>query len=223
MAYQLRAARHRPPGHRGQPHTIRLQAVRQLWTAVERSTATLRRGSAPGSGVTRPARPGRPTGVYPPPAPTIPSGHQSQQKDADPKAQSCSPPPGYFDSLTTPSPTCTGHLVRSIVWHCRYGFLASSSKGPKVYVQTPGWYALICGAPWMRSVSAMGSRFHGSRLGCLDPLGCPDSGSGVKVTSTDCSGRRSSCLARSIRARWSGWVRGAGAGCVATGGGCGRR
>src|ERR671939_400263 len=28
----------------------------------------------------------------------------------------------------SPSPTCTGHLVRLIVWHCRYGFLASSSK-----------------------------------------------------------------------------------------------
>jgi hypothetical protein len=31
-------------------------------------------GSAPGSGVTRPARPGRPTGAYPPPAPAIPRG-----------------------------------------------------------------------------------------------------------------------------------------------------
>jgi hypothetical protein len=31
-------------------------------------------GSAPGSGVARPARPGRPTGAYPPPAPAIPRG-----------------------------------------------------------------------------------------------------------------------------------------------------
>src|SRR5215216_3275134 len=52
-----------------------------------------------------------------------------QQKDADPKAQSCSPPPGCFDSYRWPGPACMGYLVRPCTRALLLRFPASTQGG----------------------------------------------------------------------------------------------
>jgi hypothetical protein len=75
MAYQLRAVRYRPswswPAAARRPAPISAPVMDSGRTLNGYASGV---GSAPGSGVTRPARPGRPTDAYPAPALTIPYG-----------------------------------------------------------------------------------------------------------------------------------------------------